>query len=134
MSRIVFAAIVFFAILATAIGASGKPKSIAGLWEVKSATFDGDEVSTSSLCAPYLRKGGIWKFEEDGTGKYGVTEMKWKYDPAKLQPLVITEKDIFGNSNDVVKASVKYVSGSDDIQVKFELIGHTHVVVLSPDE
>lgn len=134
MSRIVCAAIISFAILATALGASDKPKTMVGLWEVKSATCDGSEVSTSSFCAPYLRKGGIWRFEEDGTGKYGVTEMTWKYDPAKLRPLVVTEKDVFGNSNEVVKASVKYISGADDIRVKFELLGHAHVVILSPDE
>ena len=134
MSRIVCAAICFFAILATALGASDKPKTLVGLWEVKSATVDGDEVSKAAISPPYLRKGGIWRFEEDGTGKYGVTEMTWKYDPAKLQPLVVTEKDVFGNSNEVVKASVKYVSGSDDVRVKFELLGHPHVVILSPDD
>lgn len=134
MGRTVLWGIIFFAIVATVVGAAEKPKSLVGLWEVKSATYDGDEVSKSSLTPPYLRKGNIWKFEEDGTGKYGATEMKWRYDPAKLQSLVITEKDIFGNSNDAVKASVKYVSGSDDIQIKFELFGHPHVVVLSPDD
>lgn len=134
MRRIVFATVVLSAVLATALGAPAKPKTVVGLWEVKSAVIDGDEVATSSLSPPYLRKGGIWKFEEDGTGKYGVTEMKWRYDPKKLQPLVITEQDILGNSNDVIKATVKYVSETDDIQVKYELFGHPHVVILSPDE